>query len=156
MDALTHAYEAFISPVTNLVSQALAFDSMRLVGLNILRFYATPANLKAAGYMLLPSTMAGIAFFNGRVGVVHAMAYPLGGVFDIPHGVANAILPPPFMEFTRPAVPELFVRIAEALGENFAGLSLDEASKGAVRAVRGMMQNIGIPKGLKDVGESPR
>jgi len=154
MDAFTHAYESFISPVTNPVSQALAWDSMRLVSLNLRRFYANPDNLEAASNMILASTMAGVAFFNGRVGVVHAMAHPLGGVFNTPHGEANAILLPYCMDYTRIAVPDLFARIAEARGKNTSGLSAEDASKLAVEAVRELMADIRIPKGLKDVGVS--
>jgi len=152
MDAFTHAYEAFVSTVTNPVSQGLAYDSMRLIGKNLRRFYANPDNLEAAGYMLLASTMAGMAFFNGRVGIVHAMAHPLGGFFDIPHGVANAILLPHCMEFSLIAVPELFARISQALGINTKGMSEEEAGKESIRVVRKMMADINIPKGLKEVG----
>ncbi|MBW2148323.1 MAG: iron-containing alcohol dehydrogenase [Deltaproteobacteria bacterium] len=152
MDALTHAYEAFVSSVTNPVSQALAYDSIRLIGLNVRRFYANPDDLEAAGFMMLASTMAGTAFFNGRVGVVHAMAHPLGGFFNIPHGVANAILLPHCMDFSRMGVPEKFARIAEALGEDIRGMSVDHASRKAVEAVREMMADIRIPAGLREVG----
>ncbi len=152
MDAFTHAYEAFVSTFTNPVSQGLAYDSMRIIGKNLRQFYANPDNLEAAAYMLLASTMAGMAFYNGRVGIVHAMAHPLGGFFDIPHGVANAILLPHCMEFSRLAVPGLFVRIGEALGACKKGAGDEEASKMAVQAVREMMDDIHIPKGLKEVG----
>ncbi len=152
MDAFTHAYETFVSTVTNPVSQALAYDSIRLIGKNIRRFYANPDNIEAAGSMMLASTMAGIAFFNGRVGVVHAMAHPLGGFFNIPHGVANAILLPHCMDFSLIAVPELFARIAEALGENIKGICTEEASRKAVEAVRVIMTDIRIPTGLREVG----
>ena len=152
MDVLTHSYETFVSPVTNPMSQALAYDSMRLVAQYLRRFYANPENLEAASYMILASTMAGVAFFNGRVGVVHAMAHPLGGRFNTPHGLANAILLPHCMEFTRMAVPDLFVRIAEAFGKNTRGMSVEDASKLAVEAVRELMKDIHIPKGLQEVG----
>ncbi len=154
MDVVTHAYETFVSSATSPMSQALAYDAMRLVGLHLRRFYANPENLEAASYMILASTMAGVAFFNGRVGVVHAMAHPLGGRFNVPHGLANAILLPHCMEFTRLAVPELFVRIAEAFGKNTGGMSTDDASKLAAEAVRELMKDINIPKGLKEVGVS--
>jgi alcohol dehydrogenase len=155
MDVMTHAYETFVSSVTNPISQALAYDSMRLVAQYLRRFYANPENLEAASYMILASTMAGVAFFNGRVGVVHAMAHPLGGLFNTPHGLANAILLPHCMEFTRLAAPELFVRIAEAFGKNTRGLSAGDASKLAIEAVRELMNDIHIPKGLQQVGVSP-
>ena len=93
-----------------------------------------------------------MAFYNGRVGIVHALAHPLGGFFDIPHGVANAILLPHCMEFSRLAVPELFARIGEALGVCKEGTGKEEASKMAVQAVREMMADVHIPKGLKEVG----
>jgi alcohol dehydrogenase len=152
MDALTHAYEAFVSTATNPISEALAYDSIRLIGQNLRRFYANPDNVDAGGSMQLASTMAGMAFFSGRVGVVHAMAHPLGGFFNIPHGVANAILLPYCMDFTRIAVPERFARIAEALGEDIWGISVEEASKKAVEAVQSLMADIHIPHGLGKVG----
>ncbi|MCX5907172.1 MAG: iron-containing alcohol dehydrogenase [Deltaproteobacteria bacterium] len=152
MDAYTHAYESFVSPVTNPVSQALAFDSMRLIGRNLRRLYANPDNLEAAEAMMAASTMAGMAFFNGRVGIVHAMAHPMGGHFNVPHGVANAILLPFCMDYTRIAVPDLFSRIAEAMDEDIRGLSVEAASKKAVEAVRNLSADIHIPKAMRDVG----
>jgi alcohol dehydrogenase class IV len=152
MDAFTHAYEAFVSPVTNPLPQALAYESMRLIGQHLRRFYANPSNLEAAEAMMIASTMAGIAFFNGRVGVIHAMSHPLGGHFNVPHGLANAILLPYCMDFTRMAVPELFCRIAEAMDENVRGMSLEAASKKAVEAVRSLLADLNIPKSLREVG----
>jgi alcohol dehydrogenase class IV len=152
MDAYTHAYECFISTVTNPVSQALAFDSMRLIQKNLRRFYANPDNLEAAEAMMIASTMAGMAFFNGRVGIVHSMAHPLGGHFNVPHGVANAILLPHCMDYARLAVPELFARIAEAMDVDIRGLSIEAAGKKAVEAVRDLMADVNIPKTLREVG----
>jgi alcohol dehydrogenase class IV len=152
MDAYTHAYETFVSQLTNPVSQALAFDSMRLINRNLRRLYANPENLESAEAMMLASTMAGIAFYNGRVGMIHAMAHPMGGHFDVPHGVANAILLPFCMEYTRIAVPDLFSRIAEAMDEDIRGLSADGGSKKAAEAVRNLCIDIHIPKGMREVG----
>jgi len=152
MDAYTHAYECFVSSATNPVSQALAFDSMRLIQRNLRRFYANPDNLEAAEAMMVASTMAGIAFFNGRVGIVHAMAHPLGGHFNVPHGVANAVLLPFCMDYARLAAPELFSRIAEAMDEDIRGLSVEAAGKKAVDAVRNLMADVNIPKSLREVG----
>ncbi len=152
MDAFTHAYEAFVSPVTNPVSQALGYESMRLISQNLRRFYANPSNLDAAEAMMIASTMAGIAFFNGRVGVIHAMSHPLGGHFNVPHGLANAILLPHCMEFARMAVPELFSRIADAMDEDVRGMTVEAASKKAVQAVRSLLADLGIPRSLKEVG----
>lgn len=152
MDAYTHAYETFVSTATNPVSQALAFDAMRLINQNLRKFYANPDNLEAAEAMMAASTMAGMAFYNGRVGIVHAMAHPLGGHFDVPHGVANAILLPFCMDYSRLAAPELFVRIAEAMDEDIRGLSVEAAGKKAVQAVRNLMADVNIPNSLREVG----
>jgi alcohol dehydrogenase class IV len=152
MDALTHAYETFVSTLTNPISQALAYDSMRLIGKYLRALYANPDNREAQGHMMLASTMAGIAFFNGRVGIVHAMAHPLGGHFNVPHGVANAVLLPFCMDYARLAAPELFSRIAEAMDEDIRGLSVEAAGKKAVDAVRNLMADVNIPKSLREVG----
>ena len=152
MDAFTHAYESFVSTNTNPVSQALAIDAIRLISQNLRRFYAYPENLEAAEAMMIASTMAGLAFASGRTGIVHGMAHPLGGHYDVPHGVANAILLPHCMEFTRMGTPELFRRIAEAMEEDIRGVSLDGASKKAVEAVRNLLSDIGIPKNLREAG----
>jgi alcohol dehydrogenase class IV len=152
MDAFTHAYESFVSINTNPVSQALAIDAIRLIGQNLRRFYANPENLEAAEAMMIASTMAGIAFYSGRTGIVHGMAHPLGGHYNVPHGVANAILLPHCMEFTRMGAQEEFRRIAEAMEEDIRGLSLDEASKRAVEVVRNLLFDVGIPKNLGETG----
>lgn len=152
MDALTHAYETFVSTLTNPISQALAYDSMRLIGKYLRALYANPDNREAQGHMMLASTMAGMAFFNGRLGMVHALAHPLGGFFDTPHGMANAILLPHCMDFSRMAAPGLFARIAEALGKDIQGLTVEEASRKAAEAVREILVDTRIPTSLREVG----
>lgn len=152
MDAFTHACETFVSTATNPLSQALAYDSMRLISKYIRRLYANPDNREAQGGMMLASTMAGMAFFNGRLGAVHMLAHPLGGYFDIPHGLANAILLPHCMDFSRMAAPDLFARIAEALNKDIRSLTVDEASRKAAEGVREILVDTGIPTRLREVG----
>jgi len=152
MDAFTHAYESFVSVNTNPVSRALAMDAIRLIDQNLRRFFANPDNLAAAEAMMIASTMAGLAFSSGRTGIVHGMAHPLGGHYNVPHGVANAILLPHCMEFTRMGAPEDFRQIAQALEEDVRGLSLEEASTRAAESVRRLLLDIGIPKNLGEVG----
>ena len=152
MDALTHACETYVSTLTNPLSQGLAYESIRLIGKYLRPLYANPSNPEAQGYMMLASTMAGMAFFNGRLGAVHTLAHPLGGYFDIPHGVANAILLPHCMDFSRMAVPDLFARIAEALGKDIRGLTAEEASRKAAEAVREILVDTRIPIRLREVG----
>jgi len=102
--------------------------------------------------MLLASTMAAMAFTRTRLGNVHAMSHPLGARFDVPHGVANAVLLPYVMEWNLIAGMETYPRIAEALGEPTAGLPLRRAAEVAVQAVRRLAADVGIPERLRDLG----
>jgi alcohol dehydrogenase class IV len=102
--------------------------------------------------MLLGSTMAGMAFTRTRLGNVHAMSHPLGAFFDVPHGVANAILLPYIMEWNLPFSRETYPHIAAAMGEPVAGLSPERAAEKAVDAVKRLSQDVGIPERLRTVG----
>jgi alcohol dehydrogenase len=99
LDALVHAIEAYLSKAASPFSDAMAEKAMSLIGKNIRRFVADRSNEDAAGSMLLASTFAGMAFAWARLGNVHAMAHPLSGYFNIPHGIANAILLPYVLEY---------------------------------------------------------
>jgi alcohol dehydrogenase class IV len=102
--------------------------------------------------MAVASTQAGIAFSNAGVGLVHAMSHPLGGHFDVPHGIANAILLPYVMDFNLIARLEKYAQVAQALGEKVEGLSLVEAAQKASEAVVRLSADIGIPRHLSEVG----
>lgn len=99
IDALVHAIEAYLSKVASPFTDAMAEKSMELIGKNIRRFVADRSNEEAACSMMMASNFAGIAFSWARLGNVHAMAHPLGGFFNVPHGVANAILMPVVLEY---------------------------------------------------------
>ena len=152
MDALTHAIEAFVSVNAQPFSDAMALHAIFLIGRYLRPSVANGANREARSEMAMASTLAGVAFSNAGVGLVHAMAHPLGGRFDVPHGVANAILLPPIMHFNLIARLEKFGRVAQALGEKAEGMSAVEAGKKAVEAVRQLSADIGIPGRLSDAG----
>ncbi len=99
IDALVHAIEAYLSKEASPFTDAMAEYAMKLIGKNIRRFVANRNDEAAASSMLLASNFAGIAFAWARLGNVHAMAHPLGGYFNVPHGMANAILLPVVLEF---------------------------------------------------------
>lgn len=145
MDALTHAMEAYISLQASYVSDAFAEKAIQLIGGNLRLFVANPKNLEAAGAMLTASTFAGLAFSLARLGIVHAMAHPLGGYFDLPHGVANAILLPHALRFNRMAAPGKFQAMADLLG---GGTSGDDAAAAAQKLNR----DLGIPNNLSGLG----
>jgi alcohol dehydrogenase len=145
LDALTHAIESYTSLFGSIYSDAFAEKAIDLIGNNLRRFVANRKNEEAAGAMLIASLFAGLAFAHARLGNAHAMAHPLSGFFDVPHGVANAILLPYIMEYNRIAVPEKFERIAQLLGEEWT-------SDGAVLAVKKLNSDLGIPHTLSEVG----
>ena len=145
MDALTHAIEAYTSLFASPYSDAFAEKAIGLIGENIRLFVANRRNEKAAGNMLVASLFAGLAFSHARLGNVHAMAHPLGGFFNIPHGVANAILLPHVMEYNLMACPVKFEKIAVLLNEK-----ADAAC--AVDAIRALNKALGIPGKLSEVG----
>ena len=152
MDALVHAVESFISLNAFPVTEGLAIESMRLISANLRAFYANPDNPEAAGNMLIASCMAGISFANARLGFVHAVAHALGGHYNIPHGLACAVLLPHAMQFSLISNPQKYVRIAAAFGETTENLSLMQAAQTAVEAVKALSGDIGIPETLGQLG----
>jgi len=151
MDALTHAIESFVSVNCQPFSDAMALHAIRLIGTYLRPSVANGSNQEARSQMAIASTLAGVAFSNAGVGLVHAMSHPLGGRFDVPHGVANAILLPFVMRFNLIARLERFGQVAQALGEKLEGCSAGEAGKRAVEAVVQLSADIGIPGHLSEV-----
>ncbi len=152
MDALTHAIEAFQSSLASPTTDVFALSAIRLIGGHLVKATLNGANIEARTAMLLGQMHAGLAFGNASVALVHAMSRPLGAHFGIPHGQANAILLPWVMKYNRPACPEKFVRIAEALGCEVKGLSLRESSQLAVDTVREIYADTGLPLTLAELG----
>lgn len=152
MDALTHAVECYTNTVYHPISKTLALEAIRLIGASLRRAYARGGDLEARSQMLLASTMAAMAFTRTRLGNVHAMSHPVGAYFDVPHGVANALLLPYVLDWNLPGALDTLPRIAEALGEPIDGLSPRAAAVVAVDAVRQLSRDVGIPERLRDVG----
>ena len=111
-----------------------------------------PTNAEARNGMAVAQYIAGMAFSNVGLGVVHGMAHPLGAIFDIPHGVANALLLPVIMEFNAPAALPKYVDIAKAMNVYKDGMSQEEAAKAAVEAVKALSVKVGIPQHLSELG----
>lgn len=152
MDALTHAIESYINLVASPATDAFGAEAMRLIGKYLRKYVANRSNMEAAAGMLVASNLAGVAFGIARLGNVHAMAHPLGGFFNVPHGVANAILLPHVMKFNMLADDGKYKRIAELLGEDVSRLTDLEAAPLAIEAVEKLSAAIGIPKTLTEVG----
>jgi alcohol dehydrogenase class IV len=152
MDALTHAVESYVSKNANPYSESLALSAIKLISENLRMSIADANNAEAMANMQLAANMAGMAFTNTRLGVVHAIALPPSALFHIPHGIANAILLPYGMEFNLIGNPRKFADIACAMGENVDGLTVMEAAIVAVDAVRELAADIGAPQSLESVG----
>ena len=152
MDALTHAVEAYVSTIATPVTDACALQAMKLIAASLRPAVANGENLEARDAMAYAEYLAGMAFNNASLGYVHAMAHQLGGFYNLPHGVCNAILLPVVSEFNLIAAPERFREVAAALGENVAGLPTMEAAGRAVGAIRRLARDVGIPAGLAGLG----
>jgi alcohol dehydrogenase class IV len=149
MDALTHAIESYTNRWAEPFADALDIEAIRMIGGHI-RVAVANGNLDAMTNMALGATMAGMAFTNTILGIVHAMSHPITCYYGVPHGIANAILLPTIMEFNLIGAPHRFARIAAALGEPVDGLSVMEAARRSVEAVRDLNDDLGIPADFRD------
>jgi len=149
MDALTHAVEAYVSTIATPITDACAIKAIELVAQYLSPAVANGSNLEARDKMAYAEYLAGMAFNNASLGYVHSMAHQLGGFYNLPHGVCNAILLPAVSQYNLIACPQRFADIAVAMGENISGLSVMEAAEKAIVAIRRLSASIGIPTGLK-------
>jgi len=152
MDALTHAVEAYVSIIATPVTDACALMAIELIAKNLRAAVANGADMVARDNMAYAEYLAGMAFNNASLGHVHAMAHQLGGFYDLPHGVCNAILLPHVEAFNLIAKVDRFVDIAKAMGENVAGLSPRAAADKALEAIKKLSSDVGIPAGLAQLG----
>ena len=150
MDALTHAIEGYITAGAWELSDMFHLKAIEIISKNLRGAVEnTPEGREG---MALGQYIAGMGFSNVGLGIVHSMAHPLGAVYDTPHGVANAIILPTVMEYNAPATGEKYRNIAKAMGvTGVDDMSLDEARKAAVDAVKQLSQDVGIPENLKDI-----
>lgn len=151
IDAFTHAIEAYVSLASHPVSDMYAQEAIGLISANLGLAYANGNNLEARSAMLLGSLLAGKALATAGVGMVHAMSYPLGGMFRIPHGLANAVLLPYVVEYNIMASPEKYARVAELMGYHVNGFTYREAGRTTVEALFEMNREVGIPESLADL-----
>jgi alcohol dehydrogenase len=149
IDAFTHALEAFVSTQAHTISDMYAMEAMSLISNNLGIAYADGHNLEARSAMLMGSLLGGKALATAGVGLVHAMAYPLGGMFNTAHGLANAVLLPYVVEYNIIGNPEKFALIAQIMGYDVEGLPVREAAQFAVDAIHQLNDDINIPASLE-------
>lgn len=152
MDALTHAVEAYVSTAANPITDACAEKAITMISEWLRPAVANGENIEARDAMAYAQYLAGMAFNNASLGYVHAMAHQLGGFYNLPHGVCNAILLPHVCEFNLIACPDRYAKIAQLMGINTHGLTQTEAANTAIMAIRELSASIGIPSGLAELG----
>ena len=152
MDALTHAIEAYVSTAANPITDACAIKAMELISQNLRQAVNDGKDLTARENMAYAQFMAGMAFNNASLGFVHAMAHQLGGFYDLPHGVCNAVLLPHVQTFNADVCAARLTDVAHALGADVRGLSPEEGAQAAIAAIRTLARDVEIPAGLRDLG----
>ena len=150
MDAMTHAIEAYVSTANCDYTDPLALHAMEMIQANLVKSYN--GDMAARDSMHNAQCLAGMAFSNALLGIVHSMAHPLGALYNTPHGVANAIILPTVMEYNAEATGDKYKYIAKAMGvEGVENMSQEEYRKAAIDAVRKLSQDVGIPADLKEI-----
>lgn len=152
LDALTHAIEGLITKGAWEMSDMFEIKAIEMITRYLETAVFEPTNAEARNGMAVAQYIAGMAFSNVGLGVVHGMAHPLGAIFDIPHGVANALLLPIVMEFNASAALDKYVQIAKAMNVYTSGMSREKAAEAAVKAVKDLSVKVGIPQHLSELG----
>lgn len=152
MDALTHAIEAYVSTAATPITDACALKAIELIALHLRTAVADGTDLVARANMAHAQFLAGMAFNNASLGYVHAMAHQLGGFYDLPHGVCNAVLLPHVQTFNAEVAAGRLRDVAAAMGETVAGLDDTAGAALAIAAIRRLAADIGIPAGLAGLG----
>lgn len=152
LDALTHAIEGYITKGAWEMSDMFEIEAIRMINKYLRTAVFEPTNPVGRNGMAVAQYIAGMAFSNVGLGVVHGMAHPMGSLFDIPHGVANAMLLPTIMEFNAPVCIDKYVEIAKAMNAYKEGMTKEEAADAACKAVRDLAIEVGIPQHLTEIG----
>ncbi len=155
MDALTHAIEAFVSTAATPVTDACAQKAIELIMQNLKSAVANGSDGKARSNMAYAEYLAGMAFSNASLGYVHAMAHQLGGFYDLPHGVCNAVLLPHVQRFNKQVVADKLKQVASFMGIDTSAMSDDEGADACILAIEELSAQISIPSGLAQLGVNP-
>lgn len=155
MDALAHVIECYTSKKGNAFSDLYALEGIRLIARSLRRAFADGQDVEARQDMLMGAYWGGVCIATSSTTAVHALAYPLGGTFHVPHGLSNAMLLPAVMDFNRVGNEARFAAMARAMGLNVAALDDAKASQRFVDALRQLNADLGISSDLQSVGVKP-
>ncbi|HEX4855901.1 MAG TPA: iron-containing alcohol dehydrogenase [Limnobacter sp.] len=153
IDAMVHAIEAYTSKrLKNAYADFLACEALRLLSANLHTVCREPGNREARQAMMLGSCMAGQAFANAPVGAVHALAYPIGGIFHVPHGLSNSLVLPHVLKFNLPAAQAQYAELAQVLKLGQEGDHQDVLAAAFIDYTATLSPSTGLPVGLREVG----
>ncbi|AUD61177.1 L-threonine dehydrogenase [Shewanella sp. Pdp11] len=152
MDALTHAVEAYVSIAANPITDACAIKTIELIQANLVNAVENGQDINAREQMAYAQFLAGMAFNNASLGYVHAMAHQLGGFYDLPHGVCNALLLPHVQEYNAQVVPARLKDIAKAMGVDVSAMTDEQGASAAIAAIKKLSVAVKIPENLTLLG----
>lgn len=152
MDALTHAIEAYVSIAANPITDACAIKAIELIQANLVNAVENGQDINAREQMAYAQFLAGMAFNNASLGYVHAMAHQLGGFYDLPHGVCNALLLPHVQEYNAQIVPDRLKDIAKAMGVDVSAMTDEQGASAAITAIKKLSVAVKIPENLTLLG----
>lgn len=152
MDALTHAIEAYVSTYATPITDACAEKAIELISNYLVNAVENGQDVEARDMMAYAEYLAGMAFNNASLGYVHAMAHQLGGFYNLPHGVCNAILLPHVQEYNKATSASRLAKIAKIMGGNIEGLTDEQGADLCIDMIKSLSQTIGIPEGLGVLG----
>ncbi|WP_412460031.1 L-threonine dehydrogenase [Pseudomonas sp. SC11] len=152
MDALTHAVEAYVSTAATPITDACALKAVTLISDNLRQAVNDGQDLQARENMAYAQFLAGMAFNNASLGYVHAMAHQLGGYYDLPHGVCNAVLLPHVQRFNAQVSAARLRDVAVAMGVKVCGMTEAQGADAAISAIEQLSVAVGIPAGLQELG----
>jgi len=154
MDALCHAFEAFVSTAASPLTDMAALQAVRLITANLPSAHREPSNMTFRDNMMMASLMAGLAFSNASLGLVHAMAHSLGGAKDLAHGDCNSMLLEKVVRFNFPAATGKYIQLAGAMGLAGDALEPSAVASALVDRIASLRRRLGITQRLKDMGVS--
>lgn len=152
MDALTHAIEAYVSTAATPITDACALKAISLISQNLRQAVHDGSDLVARENMAYAQFLAGMAFNNASLGYVHAMAHQLGGYYDLPHGVCNAVLLPHVQRFNATVCAARLRDVAKAMDVKVCVLDEKQGAGAAISAIEHLAAAVGIPAGLAELG----
>jgi len=152
MDALTHSVEAYVSIAATPITDACALQAITLIQNNLKNAVDNGEDIKARDNMAYAEFLGGMAFNNASLGYVHAMAHQLGGFYDLPHGVCNAILLPHVEKYNAQVSAARLKDVAVAMGVDVTGMDDAKGAEAALSAIKVLSKSVDIPTGLKELG----